>query len=254
VNAVAINSASPSTVRSTWRSDTKIAAGRQRTSVAGITAIVKQAIASPRPITISKEVTSTGSPSLTSAARRRPTCWTGFVTGTFGAITVGFGFAFAFRCTFFGLACGRGVVGVDDGCECTTGAGVTGWDRRAGAGAGTGFGFGFGAAFGGGAGSGSGTGSGTIVVVGAGGSSALAAKAPPPGSARAAAVPATPSAMRAQAKETRARREPLSEWRRIPSKLCPSLSTNPGRSHLSHKRADPQGPPTLAPWRQEANI
>jgi hypothetical protein len=222
--------------------------------------MVKQAIASPRPITISKEVMSTGSPSLTSAARRSPTCWTGFVAWTFGATTVGFGVAFAFRCTvFLGLACGRGfVVGVDDGCECTTGAGVTGCgvgcDRGAGVGAGTGFGFGFGAAFGGGAGSGSGRGSGAIVVVGAGGSSAMAAKAPPPGSARAAVIPATPSAQRAQAKEMRTPREPLSEWRRITSKLCPSLSTNPGRRHLSHKRPGPQGPPTLAPWPEEANI
>ena len=56
MNAAATSKASPITVRSTCRSETKIAAGRHLTDVAGTSATAKQAIAIPSPSTIRIEL------------------------------------------------------------------------------------------------------------------------------------------------------------------------------------------------------
>jgi hypothetical protein len=167
MNAVTTNKPSPMTVRSTWRSETKIAAGRHFTYVAGTTATVKQAIEKTRPSTIRSEPRSNDPPpAFVSSAFRTPTRATGGVTLTFGAMTV-----FFFGVTFFGgLAFGFtrgavrvGVTGVTlaDGVEDCRGDEVVVRGAGLGAGFGAGFGFGFG-----GAGSGVGTvGVGTVVGV-----------------------------------------------------------------------------------------
>jgi hypothetical protein len=110
-------------VRSTWRSETKIAAGRHFTCVAGTSATAKQVIASPSPNTITSEPRSNAPPpDFVGNALRTPTAPTGGVTLTSGNTVVvcltgglltfffGLGFArtFAFGVERGATGCSRG--------------------------------------------------------------------------------------------------------------------------------------------------
>ncbi len=55
VNAVAIRSANPATVRSTWRSETNTATGRHGTRFAGTSATAREAIANDRAMTMNMD-------------------------------------------------------------------------------------------------------------------------------------------------------------------------------------------------------
>src|SRR6476469_9716559 len=98
--------ASPMIVRSTWRSETKIATGRHLTCVAGTSATAKQAIASASPNTITIEPRSDEPPDFVWNALRTPTAPTGGVTLTFGSAVVCV-FTGAFWTFFFNLGFAR---------------------------------------------------------------------------------------------------------------------------------------------------
>ena len=118
-----MSKASPTIVRSTWRSETKIATGRHLTCVAGTRAIAKQAIASPSPNTITTEPRSDEPPDFVWNALRTPTAPIGGVTLTFGNAVVSV-LTGAFSTFFFGLGCARtfGFVVVRGASDCGRGA------------------------------------------------------------------------------------------------------------------------------------
>src|SRR6266550_8997422 len=102
-----MSKARPIIVRSTWRSDTKIATGRHLTCVAGTSATAKQAIASPSPNTITSEPRlNEPPPDFVWNALRTPTAPIGGATLTFGN-TVVVCVTGAFLTFFFGLGCAR---------------------------------------------------------------------------------------------------------------------------------------------------
>ena len=95
-------------VKSTWRSETKIATGRHFTCVAGTSATAKQAIASPSPNTITSEPRLNGSPpDFVWNALRTRTAPTGGVTLTFGNTVVVVVLTGVVSTFFFGLGCAR---------------------------------------------------------------------------------------------------------------------------------------------------
>jgi hypothetical protein len=101
VIAAAAKSARPASASSNWRSQTKIAAGRHGTRLAGITAAPKQAIAHESAMTISKNSAPlrvvadlSGMPLLA------PTVGT-TGAGTVAAGTTGIGFGFGFVAATF---------------------------------------------------------------------------------------------------------------------------------------------------------
>jgi hypothetical protein len=158
-------------VRSSWRSDTKMATGRHFTCAAGTSATAKQAIASPSPNTITSDPRSNElPPEFVRNALRTPTAPIGGVTLTFGNTVVVCVTGGALLTFFFGLGRARTFgFGVErGGTDCWRGGSYVGveYERgvvRRGAGLGAGFAAGFGVVLGG-AGSGVGTvGVGTVV-------------------------------------------------------------------------------------------
>lgn len=169
MNVAIISKAAPITVRSSRLSETKAAAGRHGSAVAGIMAIVRHAIAIASATTISSEPLSRDppEPDFGCAGVRSPTETPSvFETLVFDAGALGVAGAFRttfLRCTFFigfaGVRTGDFATGA---CR-TAGAGATGCGVGAGAGldwggrsVGAGFGLGFTAGAGWGAGSGAG--------------------------------------------------------------------------------------------------
>ena len=106
MQAAAASNASPTTVTSSWRSETKIAAGRHFTAVAGTSAIVKHAIAKARPSRISSERRSKEPPDSPWNVCLTLTAASGGATVTLGTREVLF-FALALRYSvFFGFDLG----------------------------------------------------------------------------------------------------------------------------------------------------
>jgi hypothetical protein len=213
VNPAASNRAKPTIVTSNWRSDTKIAAGRQGTDLAGIMATAKHVIASARAVTISSEPRSV-EPSAFTGVRRTIEAPSVFEILIFGTATLGLASALR-SCFFLGLAWPRTgffararlwVCMARGCCTCAgdgagangRGAGV-GVDLACALGVALGAGFGLGLGLIGGAGSGVGS-VGVGAVVAGGGSSATAAERPA-GRISATAQPAQTSARSERAKQ-----------------------------------------------------
>jgi hypothetical protein len=121
VQAVATRSANPAKVRSTWRSETNTATGRQGTRFAGITAIDREAIANDSAITMKMDARPPdardfGWSGLLEPIEAPETCGGVVIVGTTGS---GF-FATTFRCTLFGFTCLRTGFLTTGFCTCTT--------------------------------------------------------------------------------------------------------------------------------------
>jgi hypothetical protein len=123
VKAVATRSANPATVRSTCRSETNTATGRQGTRFAGITAIDRAAIANESAITMNIDASPPDAGDLGWSTLLEPieapeTCGGVVIVGTTGC---GFFATTFFRWTFFfGLMCLRTGFLTTGFCTCTT--------------------------------------------------------------------------------------------------------------------------------------
>ena len=123
VNAVAIRSANPATVRSTWRSETNIATGRHGTRFAGTSATAREAIANDSAMTMNMDASPLDAGDFGWSRVLEPTEAPETCGGVVIVGTTGFGF-FAttfFRWTFFfGFTCFRTGFLTTSFCTCTT--------------------------------------------------------------------------------------------------------------------------------------